>query len=113
MREKQTQHNVPCCDELAEEISALEPDTAQFGLEGKKASREFSRFKTKPITKDKAKRFHNFCVHMAATFSRAGIDELTAAFILGHKGRPCHMVTMQKQMSFTVLRILLKPPPKL
>lgn len=84
------QRTVPLCNELAEEIRnrvrILEPSSSLFGLEGKKASREFSRFKTESITKDKTKRFHSFRVHMATAFSRAGIDELTAAFILGHKG---------------------------
>lgn len=81
---------VPLCDELANEIkervSRLSPEDPLFGIEGKKASREFSRFKTESISTDKSKRFHSFRVHMATAFSRAGVDELTAAFILGHKG---------------------------
>jgi integrase len=81
---------VPLCDELIEDIltltKTLAPDDLLFGTDGKNASRDFSRFKTEHITKDKTKRFHSFRVHMATAFSRAGIDELTAAFILGHKG---------------------------
>lgn len=81
---------VPICDELIADIrnqlKTLQPEDLLFGIEGKKASRDFSRFKTKHITTDRTKRFHSFRVHMATAFSRAGIDELTAAFILGHKG---------------------------
>ncbi|MEZ9329469.1 tyrosine-type recombinase/integrase [Vibrio breoganii] len=83
------ERTVPVCDELAEEVRErvkhLDPSSLLFGLEGKKASREFSRFKTK-LTNDRTKKFHSFRVHMSTAFSRAGVDELTAAFILGHKG---------------------------
>tara|TARA_R110000851_G_scaffold98223_2_gene212661 strand:- start:9679 stop:10179 length:501 start_codon:yes stop_codon:yes gene_type:complete len=84
------QRTVPLCDELMKDIhelvSTLEPEALLFGTDGKNASRDFSRFKTSKITRDMTKRFHSFRVHMATAFSRAGIDELTAAFILGHKG---------------------------
>ena len=84
------QRTVPLCDELINDIQelikTLQPESLLFGMDGKDASRDFSRFKTASITTDKTKRFHSFRVHMATAFSRAGIDELTAAFILGHKG---------------------------
>ncbi|WP_041416132.1 tyrosine-type recombinase/integrase [Shewanella halifaxensis] len=84
------QRTVPVCNELVptirKRLSILEPEALLFGMNGKQASRDFSHFKIESITKDKTKRFHSFRVHMATAFSRAGIDELTAAFILGHKG---------------------------
>ncbi|EGM68817.1 tyrosine-type recombinase/integrase [Shewanella sp. HN-41] len=84
------QRTVPLCDELMNDIQdlikTLQPESSLFGIDGKNASRDFSRFKTASITTDKTKRFHSFRVHMATAFSRAGISELTAAFILGHKG---------------------------
>jgi|TARA_R110001583_G_scaffold130124_1_gene281917 integrase len=83
------ERTVPICDELVNEIrerlANLEPSSLLFGLEGKKASRDFSRFKT-TLTKDKTKKFHSFRVHMITAFARAGIDELKTAFIVGHKG---------------------------
>lgn len=83
------ERTVPLCDALAVDIRErrkhLEPNSLLFGLEGKKASRDFSRFKT-TLTNDKTKKFHSFRVHMTTAFARAGIDELTAAFIVGHKG---------------------------
>lgn len=84
------QRTVPLCDQLRNDIQelikTLQPESLLFGMDGKNASRDFSRFKTESITTDKTKRFHSFRVHMATAFSRAGINELTAAFILGHKG---------------------------
>lgn len=81
---------VPVCNALIpiveERLSFLDPEALLFGLDGKKASREFSRFKTAEISKDKSKRFHSFRVHMSTAFDRAGIRERTAAFIVGHKG---------------------------
>jgi len=38
------------------------------------------------VTKDKSRTFHSFRVHMSTAYQRAGIDESSAAFILGHKG---------------------------
>jgi len=71
---------------VEERLSLLDPEALLFGIDGKTASRNFSRFKTTEITTDKSKRFHSLRVHTATAFSRAGIDELDTAFMLGHKG---------------------------
>lgn len=84
------QRTVPLCNELVpivkERLNIVEPEDLLFGIQGKKASRDFSRFKVAEITTDKTKRFHSFRVHMSTAFDRAGIRERTAAFIVGHKG---------------------------
>jgi len=84
------QRTVPVCDDLIpiikERLNILDPEALLFGMDGKKGSREFSRFKTAKITRDKSKRFHSFRVHMSTAFDRAGVRERTAAFIVGHKG---------------------------
>ncbi|WP_158538138.1 tyrosine-type recombinase/integrase [Corallincola holothuriorum] len=53
-------------------------------LEGKDASRTFSRFKTAHITTDKARTFHSLRVHYVTAAQRAGIKEFEAASIVGH-----------------------------
>lgn len=57
-----------------------------IGMDGKQASRVFSNFKSANVTKDKSRTFHSFRVHMSTAYQRAGIDEGSAAFAVGHKG---------------------------
>lgn len=60
-------------------------DDSIFGLEGKDASRWFSRIKNENISTDSAKCFHSFRVMFSTALQQAGVNELKAAAMLGHK----------------------------
>lgn len=80
---------VPVTDELGERLRGLAEkiDNGErlFGIEGKDASRWFSRIKTENISTDSAKSFHSFRVMFATAMQQAGVEELKAAAIIGHK----------------------------
>ncbi|WP_434927982.1 tyrosine-type recombinase/integrase [Shewanella sp. HL-SH2] len=84
------QRTVPLCNDLIpivnKRLKTVEPEDLLFGVQGKKASRDFSRFKIAEISTDSSKCFHSFRVHMSTAFNRADIKERTAAFIVGHEG---------------------------
>lgn len=54
-------------------------------VETKDMSRWFSRIKTEHISTDSTKCFHSFRVMFSTAMQQAGVDELKAAAILGHK----------------------------
>ncbi|NVK23757.1 MAG: tyrosine-type recombinase/integrase [Gammaproteobacteria bacterium] len=80
---------VPVTDDLGERLEALaeKKTTGErlFGIEGKDASRWFSRIKTEHISTDSAKSFHSFRVMFATAMQQAEVEELKAAAIIGHK----------------------------
>ncbi|WP_462156512.1 tyrosine-type recombinase/integrase [Pseudoalteromonas sp. GB56] len=67
-------------------LESVDAGQSLIGMDGKKASRVFSNFKSAKVTKDKSRTFHSFRVHMSTAYQRANVDESTAAFALGHKG---------------------------
>jgi integrase len=67
-------------------LESVDAGQSLIGMDGKKASRAFSNFKSAMVTKDKSRTFHSFRVHMSTAYQRAGIDESSAAFVIGHKG---------------------------
>ncbi|WP_206483270.1 tyrosine-type recombinase/integrase [Thalassotalea sp. G2M2-11] len=80
---------VPVTDDLGERLEALAEKKTKgerlFGIEGKDASRWFSRIKTEHISTDSAKSFHSFRVMFATAMQQAEVEELKAAAIIGHK----------------------------
>jgi integrase len=80
---------VPLTDELGKRLKDFSKELPHqerlFGIDGKDASRWFSRIKTEHISTDSAKCFHSFRVMFATAMQQAEVDELKAAAILGHK----------------------------
>ncbi|CAK2048390.1 Integrase [Vibrio crassostreae] len=81
---------IPLTDALGKRVQALtkgkSDDELLLGFENSsEMSRWFSRIKTENISNDSAKCFHSFRVMFATAMQQAGIDELKAAAILGHK----------------------------
>ncbi|HIF9094860.1 TPA: tyrosine-type recombinase/integrase [Photobacterium damselae] len=81
---------VPLTDELAETVRALadtkEDNDLLLGFENPSdMSRWFSRIKTARIPNNPAKCFHSFRVMFSTAMEQAGVDELKAAAIVGHK----------------------------
>ena len=73
-------------DIVKRRLEASEIGQSIIGMDGKQASRVFSNYKSANVTKDKSRTFHSFRVHMSTAYQRAGIDESSAAFAVGHKG---------------------------
>ncbi len=67
-------------------LESVDAGQSLIEMDGKKASRVFSNYKSANVTKDKSRTFHSFRVHMSTAYQRAGIDESSAAFVVGHKG---------------------------
>ncbi len=67
-------------------LESVDAGQSLIGMDGKKASRVFSNYKSANVTTDKSRTFHSFRVHMSTAYQRAGIDESSAAFAVGHKG---------------------------
>ncbi|EJV5743598.1 TPA: tyrosine-type recombinase/integrase [Vibrio diabolicus] len=84
------QRTVPLTDSLASEVKQLtdgkDPESKLLGLNGDKASRDFSRFKVANVSKDSSQCFHSLRVHLSTAMLRAGIQEHRSAFIVGHEG---------------------------
>lgn len=84
------QRTVPLTDSIASEVLQLikgkTPETKLLGLNGDKASRDFSRFKVANVSKDPSQCFHSLRVHVSTAMLRAGIQEHHSAFIVGHEG---------------------------
>ncbi len=84
------QRTVPLTDSLATEVLQLvegrDPEAKLLGLNGDKASRDFSRFKVANVSKDSSQCFHSLRVHLSTALLRAGIQEVRSAFIVGHEG---------------------------
>lgn len=67
-------------------MDGRDPESKLLGLNGDKASRDFSRFKVTNISKDSSQCFHSLRVHVSTALLRAGIQENRSAFIVGHEG---------------------------
>lgn len=81
---------IPLTNELGLRIRALADDKHDDDLllgfdNSSDMSRWFSRIKTENISTDSTKCFHSFRVMFSTAMQRAGVDELKAAAILGHK----------------------------
>ncbi|RKF14490.1 integrase [Alginatibacterium sediminis] len=81
---------VPLTNELGLRVRALregkQNDEPLLGFDNSsEMSRWFSRIKTENISTDSAKCFHSFRVMFSTAMQQAGVDELKAAAILGHK----------------------------
>jgi integrase len=83
------QRTVPVPERLHEllkaRVNVLNDDDSLLDLRTKDASRVFSVFKTKQITSDSSYSYHSLRVHVSTAYQRAGINEFTAASIVGHK----------------------------
>jgi integrase len=80
---------VPLTDSLGKRLLEFcidnKPNELVLGLDGKGASRWFSRIKNEYISTDSAKCFHSFRVMFSTALQQAGVEELIAAAMLGHK----------------------------
>ncbi|AEE24690.1 integrase family protein [Glaciecola sp. 4H-3-7+YE-5] len=70
---------------LKDRIDHLAPEDNLIGYRSKDASRKFSQYKTAHVTSDSSYSFHSFRAHVSTAYQRAGVNETTAAFIVGHK----------------------------
>ncbi|MEZ8602599.1 site-specific integrase [Vibrio splendidus] len=81
---------IPLTDDLGMRVRALadrkQDDELLLGFDNSsEMSRWFSRIKTENISTDPAKCFHSFRVMFSTAMQQAGVEELKAAAILGHK----------------------------
>jgi integrase len=80
---------IPLTNQLGNQVRSLaatkEPEALLLGVKTKDMSRWFSRIKTENISTDSTKCFHSFRVMFSTAMQQAGVDELKAAAILGHK----------------------------
>ncbi|MBY5981268.1 tyrosine-type recombinase/integrase [Ferrimonas balearica] len=79
---------IPVANHLVEGVLALtdsrSPEEPLLGLDGKSASREFSRFKTAEVSESPTQCFHSFRVMFSTALQRGGVSEYEAAALLGH-----------------------------
>ena len=74
-----------------------EEDDLVIGIGSKTASRTFSSFKTKHVTKNKLKGFHSFRHMYITAMERAGIEENVTAQIVGHeRGKTMYITAMER-----------------
>jgi integrase len=80
---------IPLTSQLGNRVKSLaankEGEMLLLEVETKDMSRWFSRIKTEYISTDSTKCFHSFRVMFSTAMQQAGVDELKAAAILGHK----------------------------
>lgn len=81
---------IPLTNELGARVRSIaeskNDDELLLGFENSAdMSRWFSNIKTKHVSTDTAKCFHSFRVMFATALQQAGVDELRAAALLGHK----------------------------
>lgn len=80
---------IPLIHQLGNRVRSLkaskDDDSLLLGLETKAMSRWFSNLKTTNLSNDSAKCFHSFRVMFATAMQQAGVDELKAAALMGHK----------------------------
>ncbi|EGU29632.1 putative integrase [Vibrio ichthyoenteri ATCC 700023] len=81
---------IPLTDHLGSRVRAMadskQGDELLLGFDNSSdMSRWFSRIKTDNVSTDSAKCFHSFRVMFSTAMQQAGVDELKAAAILGHK----------------------------
>lgn len=80
---------IPLTTQLGNRVKSLaaskEGKMLLLEVETKDMSRWFSRIKTEHISTDSTKCFHSFRVMFSTAMQQAGVDELKAAAILGHK----------------------------
>ena len=72
-------------EQLLKHIERKQEDDLVIGIGSKTASRTFSSFKTKHVTKNKLKGFHSFRHMYITAMERAGIEENITAQIVGHE----------------------------
>ncbi|WP_345316762.1 tyrosine-type recombinase/integrase [Ferrimonas gelatinilytica] len=79
---------IPIADHLIAKLQTMASGRAPveplLGINGKYASREFSRFKVANISTDPAQCFHSFRVMFSTSLQRGGVEEHVAAALLGH-----------------------------
>ena len=70
---------------VLEHIQKLKDEDYLIGITSKTASRTFSNFKTRYVSKSKTKGFHSFRHMYITAMERAGVPENVTAQIVGHK----------------------------